>query len=379
MGKIIDHNNFWYIEKNPISKTGVFPYLGREIGLPDLEADKLYNVLRSEKELMNPEAIKSFELLPITKGHRMLGPAENGLTPAENIPQQGIVGEEVFAQGDTLYANIKITSEQAKDDINNGLKELSLGYFCEWVKESGEYKGQHYDIVQKNIRGNHLAIVPRGRMGHGVRVMDALPAGAASYACDSLELAGPFISALLPAGHIPLKLFNLPGQAQDFNPNHNPDNGRFCGKSSSGKKEEKTNNLQAISITGEELGPYTDIKDLRAKAIAWYKENLQGDYAENPVLGKILFSRKGRDEFEAYSANPDKLKMVVALKKILDTSSDVTTEDLHKERKDGAIRFHRVGGAVKFGDSAVQNVKVLVWEDVQGHKFYDLELPKKEP
>lgn len=215
MGKIIDHNNFWYIEKNPISKTGVFPYLGREIGFPGLEPNKIYYVLRSEQELMSPEAIKSFELLPITKGHRMLGPQDQGLTPAEKIPQQGIVGEKVFAEGDTLYANIKVTSEQAKNDINNGLKELSLGYFCRWVKESGEYKGRHYDFAQKNIRGNHLAIVPLGRMGHDVRVMDSLPVGAASYACDSLELAGPFVSALLPAGHIPLKLFNLPGQEQD--------------------------------------------------------------------------------------------------------------------------------------------------------------------
>ena len=216
MGKIIDHNNFWYIEKNPISKTGVFPYLGREIGFPGLEPNKIYYVFRSEQELMSPEAIKSFELLPITKGHRMLGPAEQGLTPAEKIPQQGVVGEKVFAEGDTLYANIKVTSEQAKDDINNGLKELSLGYFCRWVKETGEYKGRHYDFAQKNIRGNHLAIVPLGRMGHDVRVMDALPGAlAGSYACDGLELAGPFISGLLPAGHIPLKLFNLPGQAQD--------------------------------------------------------------------------------------------------------------------------------------------------------------------
>lgn len=215
MGKIIDHNNFWYIEKNPISKTGVFPYLGREIGYPGLEPNKIYYVLRSEQELMSQEAIKSFELLPITKGHRMLGPQEQGLTPAEKIPQQGVVGEKVFAEGDTLYANIKVTSEQAKNDINNGLKELSLGYFCRWVKETGEYKGRHYDFAQKNIRGNHLAIVPLGRMGHDVRVMDALPAGAGSYALDSLELSGPFVSALLPAGHIPLKLFNLPGQAQD--------------------------------------------------------------------------------------------------------------------------------------------------------------------
>lgn len=242
MGKIIDHNNFWYIEKNPISKTGVFPYLGREIGYPGLEPNKIYYVLRSEQELMSPEAIKSFELLPITKGHRMLGPQEQGLTPAEKIPQQGVVGEKVFAEGDTLYANIKVTSEQAKNDINNGLKELSLGYFCRWVKEAGEYKGRHYDFAQKNIRGNHLAIVPLGRMGHDVRVMDALPAGAGSYALDSLELSGPFVSALLPAGHIPLKLFSLPGQAQDWQESDHPrkKDGKFApkGQGESGKGNE---------------------------------------------------------------------------------------------------------------------------------------------
>lgn len=257
MGKIIDHNNFWYIEKNPITKTGVFPYLGREIGYPGLEPNKIYYVLRSEQELMSPEAIKSFELLPITKGHRMLGPAEQGLTPAEKIPQQGVVGEKVFAEGDTLYANIKVTSEQAKDDINKGLKELSLGYFCQWAQESGDYKGQHYDFVQKNIRGNHLAIVPLGRMGHDVRVMDALPAGAASYACDSLELAGPFVSALIPAGHIPLKLFNLPGQAQDWQESDHPrkKNGEFApkGQSESGKakNEEKTEKQDIFTPSAE--------------------------------------------------------------------------------------------------------------------------------
>lgn len=257
MGKIIDHNNFWYIEKNPISKTGVFPYLGREIGFPGLEPNKIYYVLRSEQELMSPEAIKSFELLPITKGHRMLGPQEQGLTPAEKIPQQGIVGEKVFAEGDTLYANIKVTSEQAKNDINNGLKELSLGYFCRWVKETGEYKGRHYDFAQKNIRGNHLAIVPLGRMGHDVRVMDSLPVGAASYACDSLELAGPFVSALLPAGHIPLKLFSLPGQAQDWQESDHPrkKDGKFApkgqGESGKAKNEEKTEKQDIFTPSAE--------------------------------------------------------------------------------------------------------------------------------
>ena len=268
MGKIIDHNNFWYIEKNPISKTGVFPYLGREIGYPGLEPNKIYYVLRSEQELMSPEAIKSFELLPITKGHRMLGPQEQGLTPAEKIPQQGVVGEKVFAEGDTLYANIKVTSEQAKNDINNGLKELSLGYFCRWVKEAGEYKGRHYDFAQKNIRGNHLAIVPLGRMGHDVRVMDALPAGAASYACDSLELAGPFISALIPAGATAFKVFSLPGQAQDWQESDHPrkKDGKFApkGQGESGKAktpeaaEKFKKEVQAV-LADDTVSPRTEL------------------------------------------------------------------------------------------------------------------------
>ncbi len=282
MGKIIDHNNFWYIEKNPISKTGVFPYLGREIGYPGLEPNKIYYVLRSEQELMSPEAIKSFELLPITKGHRMLGPQEQGLTPAEKIPQQGIVGEKVFAEGDTLYANIKVTSEQAKNDINNGLKELSLGYFCRWVKETGEYKGQHYDFVQKNIRGNHLAIVPLGRMGHDVRVMDALPAGAASYACDSLELAGPFISALIPAGATAFKVFSLPGQAQDWQESDHPrkKDGKFApkgqGESGKAKNEEKT----------EKQDIFTPSAELAEK----FKKEVQAVLADNTVSPRTELS-----------------------------------------------------------------------------------------
>lgn len=282
MGKIIDHNNFWYIEKNPISKTGVFPYLGREIGYPGLEPNKIYYVLRSEQELMSPEAIESFELLPITKGHRMLGPQEQGLTPAEKIPQQGIVGEKVFAEGDTLYANIKVTSEQAKNDINNGLKELSLGYFCRWVKETGEYKGQHYDFVQKNIRGNHLAIVPLGRMGHDVRVMDASPAGAASYACDSLELAGPFISALIPAGATAFKVFSLPGQAQDWQESDHTrkKDGKFApkgqGESGKAKNEEKT----------EKQDIFTPSAELAEK----FKKEVQAVLADNTVSPRTELS-----------------------------------------------------------------------------------------
>lgn len=357
MGKLIDKSEFWLIKDNPITKTGVFPYLGAQIGQQGLDAEKIYYVLRPAEELFKPETVESFNGIPITIEHAMLGSQDKGLTKPEDKGIDGVTLESAHAQGDKLLNNIRLFSEQIKDAVNSGKKELSAGYYCDFVPESGDYHGQHYDFVQRNIFGNHIALVDKGRSGSEIRVMDS--AIKSRMVFDSMDL-GTF--------------------TQDFNKNHDPKNGQFTfnGTNTSGKQEsDKTSSVQPISITGDELGSYTDIKDLRTKAIQWYKDNLQGNYAENPKLGKILFSRKGMNEFETYSANPNKLKMVVALKKILDTSVDVKTEDLHKERKDGAVRFHRVAGAVKIGNSPLTKIKVLVWEDVQGNKFYDLELPKK--
>lgn len=425
MGKIIDHNNFWYIEKNPISKTGVFPYLGREIGYPGLEPNKIYYVLRSEQELMSPEAIKSFELLPITKGHRMLGPQEQGLTPAEKIPQQGVVGEKVFAEGDTLYANIKVTSEQAKNDINNGLKELSLGYFCRWVKEAGEYKGQHYDFAQKNIRGNHLAIVPLGRMGHDVRVMDALPQNAPSYACDSLELAGPFVSALLPAGHIPLKLFSLPEQAQDWQESDHPrkKDGKFApkGQGESGKandpeaaeikaetpkqtqnasekqqtKEEKYNSpavlkskeevlSKAVELT-EGKAPVADIKnnefdgaDVPAKRQAakrYYIDNLKGHAFKNKNSGqKIIIGDEGKTFSQ--TGYEDKINSFKYLPDILERSEYLGKDEDINGRKD-IKAFHYYGGQVNTPDGK-QLLIMSVRELKDGDFYYNHHITRKQ-
>lgn len=79
--KEIDRNDFWLISDNPITKIGVFPYLGRQIS-PELEPDTVYQVLRPEDELTKPDTLKSFELIPIVDDHTMLG------TKDENHPPQ---------------------------------------------------------------------------------------------------------------------------------------------------------------------------------------------------------------------------------------------------------------------------------------------------
>ena len=168
--KIIDHNDYWYIKDNPLSKVGVFPYLGRQIS-EDLEPDKIYMVLRPEEELNSEETLNSFKLIPIVDDHTMLG-TKPGMQPAEEKGVHGVIGDNVYYKGGKIFGDLKIFSESLKEEIENGKKELSMGYFCDYELKDGEYNGEPYQAIQRNLRINHVALVDEGRMGADVRVMD---------------------------------------------------------------------------------------------------------------------------------------------------------------------------------------------------------------
>lgn len=167
----IDLNGWTEIAGNPISKVGVFDYLGAGMG-PDFDPEKIYKVYRPEEELNNPETIESFRLLPWIIEHEMLGASDEGLLPAEQKGIHGITGENVYFEDGYLKANLKVYSEKMAELIKNGKKDLSIGYRCLYVPESGTYNGQSYDAVQRNIRGNHLSLVDEGRSGPDVAVLD---------------------------------------------------------------------------------------------------------------------------------------------------------------------------------------------------------------
>lgn len=369
MAKELDSSKFWLIKNNPITKAGIFPYLGRQIS-PDLEPGRIYHVLRPEAELFAEETVKSFNLIPLLIGHprTLLGRREEGFVPAEEKGMDGTTGEAAKREGDKIVNDIKLFSERIKDEVNSGKKELSAGYFCDFVPESGLWRGQHYDFVQKNIRGNHIALVEKGRSGSDVRVMDsaeALPKNNRQFVCDAMDITVPW--------------------TQDENPNHNPENGQFAPKGQGGSKSaepagksEANGTPGVVKITGQELGDYKDIKELRQKAVEYYKTHLQGKSVEHPKLGEVLFSRKGLEEYKNYSGNPDKLKMVVALPDIIKSGEYQGPEALHKVRRDGAVRFHRLEKYISVHSGDKKKVVAVVWEDKNGNKFYDLMLPEKE-
>lgn len=181
MAKSIDKNGFWLIKKNPISKVGVFPYMGRSIS-SDCDPDKVYYVYRPAETLR--ASVPTWDNPPkvFIDDHEMLG---DGFTKVDDRPVQGIIYNPVF-EDDVLYADIAVYSEELKDKISGGKKELSLGYFCQYRPEVGIYKGQRYDFIQTNMEGNHIALVDAGRCGSDVKVFDS------KCTMDSLDIKSEF-------------------------------------------------------------------------------------------------------------------------------------------------------------------------------------------
>ena len=94
-------------------------------------------------------------------------------TPAEEKGIQGTTGEDVYFDYDTLYGNFKIYSNSLNNSIENGKKDVSLGYKCKYKFETGSFNGEVYDAIQTDLRGNHIALVDNGRMGKEVSVCDS--------------------------------------------------------------------------------------------------------------------------------------------------------------------------------------------------------------
>lgn len=183
MAKTVDTNGYWEIKHNPISKVGVFPYMGRSIS-DECEPDKVYYVYRPAETLSQSVTTWDNPPKPFINDHEMLG---EGFSKIDDRPVQGVIHNPVF-EDDVLYADISVYSESLKKKIEDGKKELSLGYFCKYRKEKGVYKGQAYDYIQEDMVGNHIALVDNGRCGSDVKVFDS------KCTMDSLDITKQFES-----------------------------------------------------------------------------------------------------------------------------------------------------------------------------------------
>ena len=118
---------------------------------------------RPAEEVFSQKAMDSAKGVPIIITH------DAGFVNKDNAPDEEIgTVLDVFRDGDYLRAHIVIHDTDAMKD--SGLKELSLGYNLDIDDTSGEYQGEHYDCIQRNIRINHLALVAEARAGDSARL-----------------------------------------------------------------------------------------------------------------------------------------------------------------------------------------------------------------
>lgn len=165
-----DVNGFLHVDASNISKETVNPYYGREIpgweGL-GLEPDRIYMGYRPGEEL--EKAAPTTNRLPIQRRHH----DESAEAPAKDT-RIGSMGSDGRFEAPYLINSLAFTDAEAIEEIESGEAcELSLGYVYDPDFTPGTWEGIPYDFVMRNIKANHLALVPRGRAGRDVVVADA--------------------------------------------------------------------------------------------------------------------------------------------------------------------------------------------------------------
>lgn len=190
MGKKEDINGYWVYSGIPITRAGNFPYKGKSIdsdGSMGLDPEKKYIVHRPASEITNPRFLETMEGVFLTRGHEMLGKGQRD--PGTKSIAGTVYNVRVDPNDPTVVlADIKVQSEAEKKLIDRGVKALSCGYYCDYKPQKGTFKGQPYDFVQVDLIGNHLALVPKGRMGDKCALDSADGDTLASYALDSATL-----------------------------------------------------------------------------------------------------------------------------------------------------------------------------------------------
>lgn len=336
-----DENGFLHVASSHITKATVNPYYGREIpGWREagLDPEAVYYGFRDPEELK--KSLSTWQGLPLHIEHHV----DSAEEPAR-LTRVGAVGR---ADWNAPYVDAPLTvwDGEAIAAIEDGsFRELSCAYRYDPDFRPGRYEGVEYDFIMRNIRGNHVALVEEGRAGPDVVVADG--------ALDARDTA-----------------FEESKHPRDKS-------GRFGKGRGESSGERGVSSGTEISLTGNELGSYRDVKELRQKAVDYYKEHLQGKPAHRDDIGEIRFTRKGMEKSRSFSGNPDKLLMFPAIRDIIETGKLGREEAIDHSRNDDIVAFIPISSTVNFKGKP-REVELLLGKDRNGNLYYDLFLEKRQ-
>lgn len=157
LDKAIRLDNGWMRVPAAISSVGVFAY--------ETADGKVTLEYRPPEEVFHVDSVDSFRSVPVTLDHPPVA-LDGSNTQMFAV---GNAGDALQPSGKVLEGHVLLTANNAVQAADGGKRQLSPGYTVELDMTPGVTPdGQRYDAVQRKIRGNHVAIVDRGRQGSTV-------------------------------------------------------------------------------------------------------------------------------------------------------------------------------------------------------------------
>lgn len=124
---------------------------------------------RPPEEVSSPESLQTFGMKPATWGHPPV------LLDSRNTKEHqiGYSGSQVRFNDGFVEVALTVTDQDAIDKIKRGdARQVSAGYKVDYDPTPGSTpEGEEYNGVQRNIRVNHIAVVPVGRAGPEVKLL----------------------------------------------------------------------------------------------------------------------------------------------------------------------------------------------------------------
>lgn len=126
---------------------------------------------RPPEEVANRDSLKTLCDLPISIEHP---PA---MLDSSNARQFAVGWNgSVSYDGGFVSTKVKLIDQHAvKNALDGGRIELSVGYMTKLDWTPGTWEGQRYDAIQRNIKGNHIALTVKARGGADLRLYPGLP------------------------------------------------------------------------------------------------------------------------------------------------------------------------------------------------------------
>lgn len=198
---------------------------------------------------------------------------------------KGITLNDVIKEDNLVKISVLIYDSGLISDITTGkMQELSCGYYCELDHTKGvSPEGESYDAIQRNIRQNHLAVVPKGRAGPKARLKLDARCDGADEIMDYIEESEDVTNSK------PIQIISEP------------------------KKDIKTK--MKINVNGEQL----EVNDDVASKIDNALKNLQSKVDSTQAQLDLEKAKPKTDSIDTSKLVSEKISLVTKVSKVLDS------------------------------------------------------------